>query len=302
MEPVVDTATEPELPPSLFGATVEIVTPRPLAAVIEGLAQVTTRTQFGYPTIWSDGGGRAVVAYDHVGYFEIFEGTLVSFHRDPNCAPGLPAAALFNGVPSILLAQQGRFALHASTVDVGGSRVAIAGDSGSGKSTTSLALVARGAAPVVDDVTVLDLIDGRMVTRSFGRPAYVFPHVLEELGIDAGLARPLGHPSAKVAVTWPDADPVAVDVIAVLRPAEIDHLAVHELEGSVAVRALQRMTHMATAVQERHRAALFDWHVAVATRTRVAVIVRPASGWPLAEVCAAVERLAGATAPCQREP
>ena len=55
-----------------------------------------------------------------------------------------------------LLRERGRYALHASVVARRGAGLAIAGDSGSGKSTTALSLIHQGWAPLADDVAILE--------------------------------------------------------------------------------------------------------------------------------------------------
>lgn len=55
-----------------------------------------------------------------------------------------PAPWMHATVGALVLAQQGRFALHANVVEVGGTAIAIAGARRAGKSTTSLAMSVAG--------------------------------------------------------------------------------------------------------------------------------------------------------------
>ncbi|MEI9804206.1 MAG: hypothetical protein WDN48_06665 [Pseudolabrys sp.] len=58
---------------------------------------------------------------------------------------------------AMLCLQRGLFPLHASSVRIGDSCIALAGSSGMGKSTLAATLVKRGASLTADDVSVVDL-------------------------------------------------------------------------------------------------------------------------------------------------
>ncbi len=285
-----------QLPGTYLGADVRIDVSRTLEQMTIGLRDITVERGDGYPEVYADGDRRTVISYEGIGHFELTGGRHISVHPHPDCDPGAVLAAFHSGTPSLLLAQQGRFALHATTVDLGGVTVAIAGRSGAGKSTTSLALVGRGAQPVVDDVTVLDISEGRAMTQSFGRPAHVFPHVLEELGIAPSLARPLGRQADKVALDWPDVAPTPVDVVVVLRPGTVDRLELEQVSGAAAMRALHHVIHMRRLLRDTHGDRMFRWNASVASTVRVAILRRPAAGWPLDDLCDAVERFARSAA------
>ncbi len=79
--------------------------------------------------------------------------------------------------------QQGLMPLHATTVDVGGQVVAIGGRSGAGKSTTALALAARGHALLTDDSTVVDLRDDGPWVLPFWRRVHLYPETADALGL-----------------------------------------------------------------------------------------------------------------------
>lgn len=63
---------------------------------------------------------------------------------------------LFGQAIGILCHQLGRPPLHACVVEIGGMAVALAGHSGSGKSTTARALIARGHGLLTDDQAIID--------------------------------------------------------------------------------------------------------------------------------------------------
>jgi len=68
----------------------------------------------------------------------------------------LAAISLFQSSWSVLLTARGREALHASVVARDGRAVAVAGASGSGKSTAALALLDSGWSLVSDDILTFD--------------------------------------------------------------------------------------------------------------------------------------------------
>ena len=79
-------------------------------------------------------------------------------------APGLSeadvAALLLAGPLAVLLCQRGLVPFRFSVVEVGGVAIVLAGVAGVGKSTLALALAARGARLVSDDLSVLSFSDG----------------------------------------------------------------------------------------------------------------------------------------------
>jgi hypothetical protein len=117
--------------------------------------------------------------------------------------------------------QRGELSLHASTVRIGDEVVALAGRRGAGKSTTSLALAARGHELLVDDTTLLRLVDGQAFITPYARNVHLLPEAAEALGIEFGDLRRLAGGRVKAAFI-PDDPPVApqrVDRIVVLSPS-----------------------------------------------------------------------------------
>ena len=81
---------------------------------------------------------RSILRVGDVGTFAITGGRLIRFEPGPDATPGAVSAWLHGAVAALLLAQRGRFALHASVVEIDGVGVALAGSRGAGKSTTAL--------------------------------------------------------------------------------------------------------------------------------------------------------------------
>jgi hypothetical protein len=83
------------------------------------------------------------------------------------------------------LQQRGRYPLHASSVAKGGTVLALAGDSGSGKSALAAALHARGLDLVADDITAVDL-DGDRPQAHPGIPLFkLWPETVAHFGESA---------------------------------------------------------------------------------------------------------------------
>ena len=90
-----------------------------------------------------------------IGRFEIRAGSDVIAELDPGYSDLDVASFVVGAALGVILHQRGLLVLHACAVELGGRVVAFAGGSGAGKSTIALALLARGARLVTDDVLAL---------------------------------------------------------------------------------------------------------------------------------------------------
>lgn len=94
------------------------------------------------------GGARA-------GRFLVEDGLKITLERNPDAEEELLCALLITTVMAALLRQRELLVLHANVAVTQHGAIAIAGESGSGKSTTQAALLKRGYPMLADDVTVL---------------------------------------------------------------------------------------------------------------------------------------------------
>lgn len=288
------------LPDSLFGAELSVeppLTPDELGRRTLGLDEFSFPNHEPVLRIWSNGQQQrrarvTIASTRNAGTFILAGGEKITCHPDPAATSPQLRATLHSLVASLILEQQRRYALHATTTSIDGVVVSIAGRSGAGKSTSSLALVRRGAAPVVDDITLLDPDHDRMVTRSFGRPAHVFPHVVDLLGIDPGTTRPLGTERGKLAIDWPDVGPTPVDLVVVLQRTEVREPTIEPLRGMPTTMALRRSTHLRRIAERHDPGSLFTWLSRVAQATRVVRLALPTDGWALDDHCERIEQLA----------
>lgn len=183
------------------------------------------------------------MSHIEIGDFDVTGGRSVIIHPRPRAHVERIRAVLHGAVATLVLAQQRRFALHASTVEIGGRRVAISGRSGAGKSTTAVRLTQRGAEPIVDDATVLDIADGVASTGSWGRDTHIWPHVADELRVDVADAVMMGGPRRKWALPSPAAADRPVRDVVVLRPAAVTQPVIDILPPLQTQRLLGRSVH-----------------------------------------------------------
>ena len=90
------------------------------------------------------------------------------------------------GVIPVVLLARGYEALHASAVVVPQGVVALCGTSGTGKSTTALAIAADGASHYSDDTVVYQVVDGRPVAARLPFPVRVDDAAREVVGSARG--------------------------------------------------------------------------------------------------------------------
>lgn len=89
-------------------------------------------------------------------------GTIV-VHIDPGTDPALAPLGIAGNVLATLLELRGECVLHASCVEVDGIALAVAGDSGMGKSTLAALFCAQGARLVAEDALRLELSNDEVV-------------------------------------------------------------------------------------------------------------------------------------------
>lgn len=234
----------------------------------------------------------AIMRVHGVGTFAVAEGSRIRFEPEPDVPPDTVSVWLHGTVAALLLAQRGRFALHASVVEIDGVGVAVAGSSGAGKSTTALRLMQRGHALVTDDVSPLD-VAGPVITYPFARPVHVFPQTAALLGIDVSTARPILRALPKVALPVPSRAPVPLSAVAVLEVADagtpIDAVRVR---GAQSHWLLGLHLYRVELLGDIYRAAMFQWAGAIARKVPVHALNRPVAGWTVDAVADEVERIA----------
>ena len=198
----------------------------------------------------------------------------------------------------ILLLHAGVFSLHASVVESPTGVLAIGGESGAGKSTTSVAIGQRtGCRLLVDDTAPIRVEDGRPVVVPFDRPAHLHPQTARHLGVGGSPADDPHAPEwpvpgeTKVAVRLAEPRERPLDRLAVLVAAAAADtagpVAVCPIRGADRLRAVIRLsntTGLATAAGRRD--AYLAWAVHVADTVPMIEVRRRAETDTLAAVIA----------------
>ena len=128
-----------------------------------------------------------------VGAFRVSSGRTISVAPLPNVDERALRMAIVGPLLGVILAQRGKFVLHASTVAINGRGVAFCGASGAGKSTLSAALLRAGHTLIADDMTVID-IHGAIPWVQPGFPRIkLWPDATSALAYDTETL-PLIHP------------------------------------------------------------------------------------------------------------
>jgi hypothetical protein len=223
-------------------------------------------------------------------------------------APGADAAtleAMLHGtVVALLLAQRGQFALHASTVAVGGAGLALAGARGAGKSTAAFELDRRGHRLVTDDVSpvLFRAIEpgpsdvDRPVVVPYGRRRHVWPQTARALALDLTGSEPIGPAIGKLSLPAPDAAPAPLHAVAVLQAdPDATDLGAARLRGMAAASALLGNAYRGPVLRALWRNELFAWSAALAGQVPVWLVNRPPDAWTVAQLADLLEELAAAT-------
>jgi len=117
-----------------------------------------------------------------VGVFAVLDGREIAVDPAPRADPRILRVYLLGSILGVLLHQRGLFVLHANCVSIGGVAVAIAGESGAGKSSIAAALHSRGHEVIADDVTAVR-VDGDRVDAVPGYPGIkLWPDAINALG------------------------------------------------------------------------------------------------------------------------
>ena len=150
----------------------------------------------------------------------------------------------------VILAQRGRFVLHASAVSMNGRAVAFTGPSGRGKSTLVAALARAGYPLVADDLTVIDF-NGQTPLVKPGFPRVkLWPDSAAALEHDVD-ALPLIHPErTKRSLSMPPIQPADIPLARCYVIEDGENESVQDLAGSECVLSLVGLTYQASWMHE----------------------------------------------------
>ena len=84
---------------------------------------------------------------------------------------------------AVIMTQRKKLVLHGSSILIGDTTALICGDSGTGKSTLSMALLDNGGKLMADDISVLDVIDDQV----YSLPGFPEQKLCRDAALDNGL-------------------------------------------------------------------------------------------------------------------
>lgn len=200
----------------------------------------------------------------------------------------------------LAMMQRGFLPLHASTVQVGDAVVAVAGRSGSGKSTTAVGLSARGHEILVDETTLLQVTDTGVLMHPFPRRIHLTEPAAQRLGVVLEDTRPVAQSPGKVALTNPPRsfEPVPLTHVVALQASEVPEVEVQSLTGALSLAMLSvHAERMGVAPLVLGREGYLSLLRGIAERTSVVAVRRPSYEWSLDAVMDAIEALATSQPP-----
>lgn len=227
-----------------------------------------------------------------IGRFLARNGTNIEYMIEPGADVRHAEALLQGALLGALIHQRGELPLHAtSLVDPAGEyAIALAGDSGAGKSTTGHAMIARGWTLLSDDLSRVT-IEGKSALAWPGRSRLrLLDDACTAGGLDTSALEPAPNWPGKYIVRlpqWPRSTHLRA-VFVLDRGA--GGLRVDRLSGAMAAQALTRHTYRYHYVAALGRSAR---HLAlVAATAACAQVLRVTGSGSVEEVAAAVERAA----------
>jgi|SRR5665213_142963 len=177
-------------------------------------------------------------------------------------------ALLMGPVQAILWHQRGLLPLHASAVSANGSAIAIAGPSGTGKSTLAAQLSTLGCPALADDICIVDSSNASVLTGQ--RRLRLWRSALDQLGIPVtGLPRAMSRTEKFVLITEAEPSPVRQPLAHIVLPVRTRDrsMQVKQLHGADATLAVTNVVHMLPVAHELNLgAAVFRALILLQTR------------------------------------
>lgn len=225
-----------------------------------------------------------------IGTFEVSGGREVVLVPEPGCDAADVAPYLEGMVAAVLLAQRGRFALHANAVRIAGSAVAICGPRGAGKSTAAMRLLQRGHALLADDFAPLQLTEKEVILEGTGRRPRVTPDTVAKLGLDLPSSTPQ-RVDGKLVLPKLERIRERLKLIVDLDVGEASRgVEVANLGGLQALASLEQNAYLTGVMQALWRDRLLNWAARVSAAVPVVSLRRPEGAASVDQVAERIER------------
>jgi len=186
---------------------------------------------------------------------------------------------LYSTAARALLTMRGRHNLHATLVvpPGGGPAVAVLGDSGAGKSTTTVALVRRGWTLACDDIVEVRPGADGSVAHPVDRPLHLSDDAAALLGLDPADGRPLPLRDKRAYVVPTAPGSVPLGALVVLSPLGADEVAATRVDALAALPTVAASAdRYGIATLPAHRSAFLAWAAGVCSSVAVWDVRRPA--------------------------
>lgn len=225
------------------------------------------------------------------GKFLVENGTRITLDRGIDAEDKMICAYLFTTVLAALLRQRGLLVLHANVIITPRGAVVISGESGSGKSTTQAAMLARGYSMLADDLAVLQLNERGEAVAVPGIPKLnLCEDAAVRLGHDVSKLHrnPLRKIKVDVPITLANMSPLPIPLktVYVLERHHGDTLKQEVLGGLTKFTALQDCIY-GPLFPEEH-SGIFAVITTLAAQVELIRLKRPAKGWSVNEVVEAI--------------
>ena len=188
-------------------------------------------------------------------------------HLAPDCDEALVPLFIVSSLIALLLALRGETTLHASAVAVDGRALAIAGDTGTGKSTLAALLCRRPGVGLVTDDLLRLLPMGEQLLCAPGAPDIRLRQSAAMLAEDFGEGRSEMTADSRVALRLREMAVAPVPLYAIVLPCprhDAVPLRIARLTGSRAMVALARCARVWPWTHQNNLREQFDWFAEVA--------------------------------------
>ena len=223
----------------------------------------------------------------------VTDGNLIRFEADPT-QDEVSSLHVLGSCSGALLFQRGLVPLHGNTIATSQGAVMIVGRIGSGKSTTTMALLQRGHRLLADDISAVSL-DRQLPTVMPGFPRLkLWKSALEQFGLDCAGFRRIRPGLDKYHYPVDEifcAEPQALAAVYVLHPGDSPTVTIRALSGIEKLEGLRPHLY-----KIRFRDAIRNWSPLLGKLCRLAdgvnvnIVHRPAEGMTINAVADAIER------------